>query len=71
MDQRPISGSRRRGQLNGLLAARATAEATSQADRRRGLSPRPARSWRDHLGPSSEQTGDLLTYLLTCPLANP
>jgi hypothetical protein len=71
MDRRPISGSRRRGQLNKLLAARATAEATSQADRRRGLTPKPARSWRDHLGPSSEQTGDLLTYLLTCPSANP
>jgi len=28
MDQRPIGGSRRGGQLYGLLAARATAEAT-------------------------------------------
>jgi hypothetical protein len=30
-----------------------------------------ARSWTDPVGPGSEQTDDLLTYLLTWPLANP
>ena len=66
----PFCSSKRTGQLGRLLTARATAKATLSSRSIQRSVPHASKPLENALGPGGEQTGDLLTYLLTCPSAN-